>query len=119
MDQDKALKKILDTAGKSDLPDGFEDLLMDKIMLEVRKKKKRSTISIFSLVSAVSVAMITGTVFLFKNYLSVRISLPVPDTHLSVDTGYMFGFYFYIAFLVLILLGIDHYFRNLKHKPED
>ena len=119
MDQDKALKKILDTDGKSNLSDGFEDLLMKKIMLEAKKKKNRSTLSIFSLVTAVSLVMITGTILLFRNYLSVRISLPVPNVQLSADAGGMFGFYFYVAFLVLLLLGMDHYFRNLKQKPRN
>ena len=119
MDQDKALKKILQTRDKGDLPYGFEIGLMNKIMLEAKRKKRRSSVLTLGLVSSVSVSMIAGTILLLKFYLSVQLSLPVLHIRFSTGAGSMFGFFFYIAFLALVLLGLDTYFRSLRRKPKD
>jgi len=119
MNQDKALKRILQTRDKGDLPYGFEIGLMNKVTLEAKRKKRRFFVLTLGLVSLVSVAMIAGTILLLKFYLSVQFSLPVLHIRFSTETGSMFGFFFYIAFLALVLLGLDTYFRSLRHKPKD
>ena len=118
MEQDKALKKILDTREKGYLPYGFEIDLMKKITLEAKQRKRRFYVLSLSTVSLVSVAMIAGTIFLLKNYLSVKMTMPVLHPQFSQEAGSMFGFFFYIAFLALILLGLDTYIRSLKQKPK-
>ena len=119
MDKDKALRKILETRDKGDLPYGFESRMMHEIMLEAKRRKRRSFILNLCLVSSVSFAMIIGTIILLKNYLSVKISIPTPEIHFSSEASGMFGFFFYIAFLVLILLALDHFFRSLKQRPKN
>jgi len=119
MEKDKALRKILETRDKGDLPYGFESRIMHEIMLEAKRKKRRSFILNLSLVSTVSFAMIIGTIILLKNYLSVKISMPTLNIQFSPEAGGLFGFFFYIAFLVLILLALDHFFRSLKQKPKN
>jgi len=118
MEKDKALRKILKTRDKGDLPYGFESSMMHKIMLEAKMKKRRSLILTLGLVSSVSFAMILGTIFLLHNYLSVKISMPRLNVQFSPEAGGMFGFFFYIAFLVLLLLALDHFFRGLRQRPK-
>jgi len=119
MYQDKALKKVLENKEKFDLPYGFENLMMNQILLEAKKSKRRSAILLLCLISSVSLGMIVGTIVLFKYYLGVNISMPEIQNQFSPEAGKMFGFFFYIAFLVLMLLGLDTYLRRLKHKSEN
>jgi hypothetical protein len=119
MDQDKALKKILNTGKRGDLPYGFEDRLMKGILLEAKKQRKRAQIRILGLISSVSLVMVVGTILLIHRYLAVKITMPAPDVRFSPEAGGMFGFFFYIAFLVLVLLVLDTYFRNLRQKPRE
>ena len=118
MNQDNALKKILEAREKEDLPYDFESRLMKKIMLEAKKKKRRSTVFNLCLVSFVSLSMMVSTYLILKYYLWIDLSLPKNPFKFSSGSASLFGFFFYIAFLVLILLGLDMYFRKLKQKSE-
>jgi len=118
MKQDNALKKVLEAREKGDLPYGFESRMMNKVMLEALRKRKRINFLAFSLVSVVSLFLIVGTIFLLKYYFQIDLSTSENPIKFSPESYAIFGFYFYIAFLVLILLGMDAFFRSLKHKSE-
>jgi len=118
MNQDTALKKVLQSREKGDLPYDFESRLMRTIQAEAVKKKMRSAVLNLCLVSMVSLTMIAGTILGLKYYLLVHFSLPENPFKFLSDSASLFGFFFYIAFLVLILLGLDMYFRKLKQKSE-
>jgi len=118
MNQDNALKKILESREKGDLPYDFESRLMKKIMLEVKKKKRRSTVFNLCLVSFVSLAMMVSTYLILKYYLWIDLSLPRNPFKFSSGFAPLFGFFFYIGFLVLILLGLDTFFRKIKQKAD-
>jgi len=119
MKQDNALKKVLDAREKGDLPYDFERRLMNRVMLEAIRKRRRINILAFSLVSAMSLILIAGTALLFDYYFQVDLSTLENPIPFSPESYEMFGFYFYIAFLVLILLLMDAFIRKWKHKAEE
>jgi len=116
MNQDRLLKKTLRTRNSGDLRYGFENLAMKRILLEAAKQKKRSAFLSLGLVSLVSLVMIVGLVLVLKIYFSVDISFHIP---LENRSDSMLGFYTYIAFIVLVLLGFDTFFRSWKKKPDE
>lgn len=118
MKQDNALKKVLEAREKGDLPYDFESRMMHQVMLEVVRKRKRVNLIAFSMVSAVSLFLIAGTALLLNYYFQVDLTKVGNPISFSSESYAIFGFYFYIAFLVLLLLGIDAIFRKWKHKAE-
>lgn len=118
MKSDKALKKMLGAIDQGDLPYGFETRMMKQIAMVARKKKRRATILNMGLVSAVSLFMIAGAVFLLKSMFAFKWSLSLPSFALTEESKHLVGFFFYIAILMLLLLGFDYWMRSLKHKSD-
>jgi hypothetical protein len=118
MNQDNALRKGLKARQKKDLPYAFENRLMNQIMLEAVKKKKRTNALTMSIISLVSFCMIVGVVLVLKYYLSVDLSFSMPVSHFTPESKPLFGFFFYIGFLVLVLLGVDAWVRKKNQHSE-
>jgi hypothetical protein len=118
MNSDKALKKALirKTGG---LPYGFEDRVMKQVMLEARKRGRRVYYQSLALVSAVSLAIIGGSFYALNAFFSFNILHLFSGIHLSGEARSLFGFCFYIALLVLILLGLDFKFRQMVEKKRN
>lgn len=115
MNKDNALRKVL-IRKTGDLPFGFEKRVMDKIMLEAEKKSRRNYYLSLGLVSAVSLAMIVGTFYLLNRYFSFNILELLSGVRLHSEASPLFTFCFYIAFLILVLLGLDYKFRELMKR---
>ena len=118
MKQDKALKKIVSKSKPEGLSYGFENKIMKAIFIEAEKQAKRRFALNMALVSSVSLAIIAGTIYILYTYYSVSFSFNIPHFSFSSETKSIFLFSFYIATIVLLLLGMDLYFRRLKKKAE-
>ena len=116
MKQDKAIIKALKSNDSPVLSAGFNSGLMKQIYREVEKKKRRSYILSLSLISTVSLCLIAMAVYLLEDYLSVDFSFHLPAFKISVESISGYGFSFYIAFLIGVLVALDYYFRNVLNK---
>jgi len=119
MKRDKALIKALNNRRKDSLSYGFEFQMMRRILVEAERKKKHSFILGLSLISMVSVGMIVVTIYVLMHYVSFCTYPTLPDISFSTETQSLFLLYCFIALLVLILLGLDAYFRSLRHKGNE
>ena len=116
MSQGKALKSALNNRRPTNLPYGFEQLMMRRILLEAERKKKRSFVWGLIVISFVSIGMIAATIYILTCYLSFSMYLALPDISFSSQTQSWFVACGYIAVLMLALLALDGYFRNLWQK---
>ena len=116
MSQDKALKSALNNRRPTNLPYGFEQLMMRRILLEAERKKKRSFVWGLIVISFVSIGMIAATIYILTYYFSFSMYLALPDISFSSQTQSWFVACGYIAVLMLALLALDGYFRNLWQK---
>lgn len=115
MDKDKALIKTLNRRS-DELPGGFEERLMSRILREAEKKSRRDYLLSLLLVGAVSLAMIAGAVFVLVYYFSFNIRDLFSGIRVRFEYNSLYTYCFYIAFLVLVLLGLDHKFRKIMKK---
>ncbi len=116
MSQGKALKSALNNRRPTNLPYGFEQLMMRRILLEAERKKKRSFVWGLIVISFVSIGMIAATIYILTYYFSFSMYLTLPDISFSSQTQSWFVACGYIAVLMLALLALDGYFRNLWQK---
>jgi len=112
MSNDKAIIKALQSTESSKLPDNFNSQLMTRIYRATERKKKRAYILSLSLASGVSLALIAMTIYLLNNYFVVNLHLHLPKFNVSDQSISVYGFSVYIALLILILIGLDHYLRH-------
>lgn len=91
---------------------------MNAIYLEAEKQSKRRFALGMFLVSMVSIAIISGTVYVLYTYYSVSFSFNMPQIKFSNESKSIFLFSFYIAIIVMFLLGLDGYLRRLKKRTE-
>ncbi|MGV8093694.1 MAG: hypothetical protein AB2L24_17685 [Mangrovibacterium sp.] len=115
MSKDKALIKIL-IRKQGNLPDGFEEQVMNRILLETEKKSRRNYYLSLILVCVVSLAMIGGAFFVLDHFFSFNILRLFSNMRIHFEYNPLYTYCFYIAFLVLVLLGLDHKFRQIMKK---
>jgi len=120
MNQDKAIIKALKTMEGPTLSDDFSSGMMNRIYLVAAKKKRRMYIGTLCLISTVSLGMISMAVYLLRDYVSDKLTFHLPSLASLVESLSRYGFGFYIAFLTIILIALDYYFRSAwqKHKNE-
>lgn len=116
MKRDKALNKALNNRIKDSLSYGFEFQMMRRILLEAERKKKRSFVWGLIVISFVSIGMIAATFYILTYYFSFSVYLTLPVLSVSSQTQSWFVACGYIAVLMLALLALDGYFRNLWQK---
>ena len=119
MKQNNAIKKALLSRRHEELPYGFENRIMRQVYVEAEKQKKRAFVLGIGLISFVSILMITAAIYILTNYFSFSLNIRLPEVSVSSETQSMFAFSCYIAFLVLVLLGLDGYFRSLRQKRHE
>ncbi len=115
MNKDKALIKTL-IRKSDDLPDRFEEQVMNLILLETEKKNRRNYYLSLLLVCAVSLAMTGATFFVLYHFFSFNILGLFSNIRIRVEYSPLYAYCFYIAFLVLLLLWLDHKFRRIMKK---
>lgn len=115
MNQDKALRKAL-IRKTDELPYGFDKRVMDRILLEAKKKSRREYYFTLSLVCFMSLAMMGGALFALYYYFSFNILHLFSGIRIPLEYNPLYGC-MYIATLMLALLGLDHLFRQMVKKP--
>ncbi len=117
-DDKDLLKELFFQLPREKYSDQLRSKIMYHVMLEAERMHKRNErlnrlICVFSLVLMVVFAF--GVFY----YINESFDFTIPD--ISFPDLSLFPFYIYIGFLALILLGIDHKFREIykkKHKKE-
>jgi len=115
MNNDKAIRKALQSTESPRLSADFNSRMMAEVYRAVERKKKRAYILGLCLISGVSLALIGLAVYVFYTYSSFDLSLQLPNfskMQFSSESKSIFGFSIYIALLSLILIGLDHYLRH-------
>jgi membrane protease YdiL (CAAX protease family) len=116
MSLSKALKSALNNRRSTNLPYGFEQQMMRRILLEAEQKKKRSFAWGLIVISFVSIGMIAATIYILTFYFSFSLHLTLPNLSISSQTQSWFVSCGYIAILMLALLALDRYFRHVWQK---
>lgn len=105
------LKEVFSRMPEEELPRSFRANVMQQIMAEAQRIRKRNErwgwIAVIS-ASLLMIGLAIGS-FLYMDIPKISISMP----HLS-----SLPFYFYIGMLSLILLGADYKFRQIVKKKQ-
>jgi len=115
MNNDKAIRKALQSTESPRLSADFNSRLMAEVYRAVERKKKREYVLGICLISGVSLVLVGMAVYVFLTYIpwNFAFELPkFPKVHLSSESKSMYAFSFYIAFLSLILIGLDYWIRR-------
>jgi len=115
MNNDKAIRKVLQSTESPRLSADFNSRMMAEVYRAVERKKKRAYVLGLCLISGVSLALIGLAVYVFLTYIpwNFTFELPkFPKIHFSSESKSMYAFSFYIAFLSLILIGLDYWIRR-------
>lgn len=120
MKTDKALRKAL-SKPTDELPFGFEDRLMRRILLESERQGKLSYYRALGLVAFVSLLLVAGLIYVLNAFFGINLlvvlaglRLPAvePTTFVNDQTRPILAFSLYIGGLMLFLLGMDFVFRR-------
>jgi len=115
MSNDKAIIKALQSTESPRLSADFNSRLMTEVYRTLERKKKRAYILGLCLISGVSLALVGLAVYVFLTYIpwNFTFELPkFPKMEFSSESKSMYAFSFYIAFLSLILIGLDYWIRR-------
>jgi len=112
MNNDKAIIKALQSTQSPRPSVDFNSRMMAEVYRAVERKKKRAYILSLCLASGVSLALIAMTIYLLNNYFAINLHIHLPKFNVSDQSISVYGFSFYIALLILILIGLDHYLRH-------
>ena len=118
MQNDKAIIKALNEEVFPSLSPNFNEHAMLLIYKEVERKKKRNFIFMISCLSTVSAGLIIMAIFLLKHYLLFNFAIHIQVPSLKLDTISQYYFDMYIAALILVLISLDHLFRNFWNKKK-
>jgi len=116
MHQDKAILKALNEEVFPSLSPKFNEQAMQLIYKEVERKKKKSFILMLSCISTASAGLIILAIYLLKHYLSFNFAVFIKLPTISLDALSQYYFDMYIAVLILVLISLDHLFRNYWYK---
>lgn len=120
MKTDNALKKVL-LRRTDELPYGFDDRVMRRVIMEAERKGKLSYYRALGLVTFVSLVLIGGLFFVLNAYFGIHVldllaglRMPSIEPHqvLTDQARPILAFSIYIGALMLFLLGLDHLFRQ-------
>lgn len=108
------LKQVLQKRQTGSLPSNFTYRMMEQIRMEAIKQEKRKRRNmVLSLLAALFV-IIGSSIYCIFFYLDFKSADLLPHPLLSPDSFSLIGFYSYISFLTLCLLGIDYWIRKKK-----
>lgn len=102
---DDMLKSIFQRLPENDLPSSFRERIMQQVVIEAAKKKKRNVVLTISSLTLASVIMLAFAV------VSI-IYMDLPKLEIDVKELTSLPFYLYIGTLVILLLGGDHILRK-------
>lgn len=116
--ENNAIKSALIRREGEGLPFNFSYRMMEKVHVEVVKKRKRQRLILYVSLAGASLAIISMLVYFLFFYLDINWKNMVPPVEvvelpkLPKDT---IEFYWYIGGLVIALLGLDYWVRSRRH----
>ncbi len=116
MKQDKAIRKALASQHIPVLSGGFNTRMMHQLHEVAEKKRKRTYGFSLFIISLVSLGLVSMGVYLIRDYLPSDITLHLPNSGKLMVTLSRYGFSLYIASLILVLIGLDTWFRQYRQK---
>lgn len=117
--KDNMLKQAMERRVNSCLPSNFNYQMMNKIRLEAaRQHRRRKVVSWCWLIAGVLFLLGLGA-YILMFYMDVSLMDYMPRKESIQPATDLISFYWYIAMLVLILLGLDHWMRWYRRKAMD
>jgi len=116
---DNMLKQAMERRANSCLPSNFNYQMMNKIRLEAAKQHRRRKVVSWCWLIAGALSLLGLGVYIPASYLEVSLVDYMPRKESIQPNTDLIGFYWYIAVLVLILLGLDHWMRWYRRKALD
>jgi hypothetical protein len=110
--KNNALKQALERRMSDGLPSNFNYQMMNRIRLEAAKRHKQYKVISWCWLILGSLSLLGLGIYIPVFYLEIDIReymLRIENTQPVTD---LIAFYWYIAVLVLILLGLDHWMRK-------
>lgn len=106
-----AMKQALARRQTERLSSNFSYRMMERVRLEAEKKNKRKVWMGWIALLLSSMSLLGLGVYCLVFYLDFSFADYLPQTNVRQDSS-LFIFYFYIAILALILLGLDYWLRK-------
>lgn len=110
------LKKALEIRAGSGLPSNFNYRMMGRIRLEAERRKKRHWLISWVALILASLLLIGFGAYMLMPYVEFDVMDYLPQIERTQSSSELAIFYWYIASLILILLGFDYWMRKRKRK---
>jgi hypothetical protein len=117
MERDKAIRKVVLRMSEP-FPAGLEGRLMSRVAISHEKKQKKEHVFGMVMASLVSMLLIGGAVLIMKAYFPLSPGFGKMSLELTEQTSVLLVFFCFIAGIVLLLLFLDNYIRQIKHHSE-
>jgi len=117
--KDNMLKQAMERRVNSCLPSNFNYQMMNKIRLEAATQHRRRKVVSWCWLIAGALSLLGMGVYILVFYLKVSLTDFIPMKESIKPATDLIAFYWYIAVLVLILLGLDHWMRWYRRKAMD
>lgn len=114
-DNHQALKKALEIRTGSGLPSNFNYRMMNRIQQEAERQKKRHRLISWVCLILGALSLIGFGVYVLVVYMEFNLMYHLPEIE-SLPFNELTVFYCYIASLIFVLLGFDHWMRRRKRK---
>ena len=113
------LKQALTRREACALPSNFTYRMMKEVRLAAERKRKRQALFTWISLIAAVLFFIALAVYFIVFYLGFNIKEYIPTFEFVRPSVEMVGFYWYVGFLALVLLGLDYRMRIHKRKAEN
>jgi polyferredoxin len=117
--KNNVLKQALERRTGDGLPSNFNHHTMNRIRLEAARRHKRYKMISWCWLISGSLFLLGLGIYILVFYLKINFREYVPRIEYTQPATDMIVFYWYIAALVLILLGLDHWIRRYRRKVQD
>lgn len=108
---ENALKQALERRQTEKLSSNFSHRMMERVHLEAQKQRKRNVRMSWAALLCSSLSLLALGVYFLLFYLNFSFADLLPSINIDRDSS-LLSFYFYIAVLVFVLLGLDYWLRK-------
>lgn len=108
---ENALKQALERRQTEKLSSNFSHRMMERVHLEAQKQRKRNVRMSWAALLCSSLSLLALGVYFLLFYLDFSFADLLPSINIDRDSS-LLSFYFYIAVLVFVLLGLDYWLRK-------
>lgn len=115
-EKNNMLKQALERRMSDGLPSNFNYHTMNRIRLEAARQHKRHRMISWCWLILGSLFLLGLGIYIPAFYLKTNFREYMPQIENTQPVTDLIVFYWYIAVLVLILLGLDHWIRSYRRK---